>query len=170
MKLKRSRSLAQETSWAGGVALGGLEKYVVGEDFGGEFEEAAVVIDGHFDIDIVIPGDEAAVPDRAQEGAPVQPVAKAGLGTDGVEHFEKTQHDKLAVAQGGVAFGSSVGEDRIEIAGLVHRRRSIAPGTGFIPRVFSSWGCRRVFGPFEAVHSTGMRIQDSGTTSSKVYW
>lgn len=91
------------------IALGGLEEHVGRQLRGGDGAEPKVVLPRHEDVDIVIPGDEATMPDRSKEGAGIQPVAEAMVLAYRVERLEEAEHDKLGLPEGRVALKAVVG-------------------------------------------------------------
>jgi hypothetical protein len=51
----------------------------------GEIEESTVVAPRHVDVDVVVPGNEALMPHRSQEGAASETITEAVLLAEGVE-------------------------------------------------------------------------------------
>ncbi len=97
-----------------GVGLRGLEEHVEWQLIRRDGTESGIIVSGHEDIDIIIPGNEPAMPHGSQQGTGVEPVAQAMLLADRVEGLEQPKHDELGLAERRIAVQTVVRKLRFQ--------------------------------------------------------
>ena len=97
--------IAIKIAWVG---IGILQRQVFGQFSGEDFHESVVVGAHHLNIEIIVPGNVALMPHRAEQGAGTQPIAQAVATTDAVDHTHHLRHAVLHTTKVGT-FGIKTG-------------------------------------------------------------